>query len=49
MQDAEAQWPQPEQGRKRTRYALLILVTCKQEFKGMDVSLPGLRPVTINR
>jgi hypothetical protein len=50
-QDTEAQWPQPRSSKegKMTRYALLVLVTCKQKFEGMDVILPGLRPVTITR
>jgi hypothetical protein len=34
---------------KRTRYALLVLVICKQVFEGTNVISPGLLPVPINR
>ena len=32
-----------------TRWTLLVLIACKQMFKGMNVILPRLRPVPINR
>jgi hypothetical protein len=51
VQDVEAQWFQarPSKKRKKTRYTLLVLVTCKQVFEGIYVILPGLRSVPINR
>jgi hypothetical protein len=39
----------PDQAKKekKTRYTLLVLITCKQVFEGMNVILPGLRLVPI--
>jgi hypothetical protein len=41
--------PDQAEKEKKTRWTLLVLVACKQMFKGMDVILPGLCPVPINR
>jgi hypothetical protein len=35
--------------KEKTRWTLLVLIACKQMFKGMNVILPGLCPVPINR
>jgi hypothetical protein len=40
---------QTKQRREMTRWTLLVLVACKQMFKGMDVISLGLHLVPINR